>query len=129
MVIQDRKPVKGTKMAGRMGCKWRMQKGLKIWRINTKYNVLFIQGPTIPGPTHCYVRVSDSYLPDYAKAVGKDNHPPFPTFYLSDLKEPLPEDIVDPELHRMSDPTITFEKVEVKKLTKREGAKLAKIKN
>ena len=116
-------------MAGRMGCKWRFQRGLKIWRINTKYNVLYIQGPTIPGPTHCYVRITDSCLPVHADKINKDNHPPFPTFYASDLKEPLPEDLTDKDLHRMSEPTITFEKVEVKKITKREGAKLAKIKN
>ena len=27
------------KMAGKMGCKYRDIKGLKIWRINTKYNM------------------------------------------------------------------------------------------
>ena len=117
-------------MAGRMGYKWRIQRGLKIVKINHKYNIIYIKGPTIPGPTHCYVRISDSCVRNCFREFTKDNHPPFPTFYLTDLKEQqLPEEVADKDLHNMSEPTITFEKVEVKKLTKREGAKLAKIKN
>lgn len=114
-------------MAGRMGCKWKEHKGLRIWRINHKYNILYIQGPIIPGPTHCYVRVVDSCLPEHRDSL-KSNPPPFPTFY-SDEKTKLEEEIVDKELHKLSDPTIKFEAFEAKKIVKREGAKLAKIKN
>jgi large subunit ribosomal protein L3 len=116
------------KMAGRMGQKWRQVLGLKIWRMNTKYNVLYVQGPTIPGPTHCYVRIVDSCLPKNKINLTQENHPPFPTFY-ADESTKLEEDIIHKEVHKFSDSTITFEDFEVKKFTKREGAKLAKIKN
>jgi large subunit ribosomal protein L3 len=127
------------KMAGRMGCKYRDVKGLKIWRINTKYNILYIQGPTIPGPTHCYVRVVDSCLSKNFSRFTAESHPPFPTYFIDDnnnndnneKNKHLRQDynIYDKELHKFSDPTIKFDNFEVKKLTKREGAKLAKIKN
>ena len=125
---RDRRPIKGTKMAGRMGGRWREQKGLKIWRINHKYNILYIHGPTIPGPTHSYVRIVDSCLPMHRELVTKENHPPFPTFYLEEGKL-LPDEEFDKDLHGMSEPTLKFESFEVKKVSKREGAKLAKIKN
>ena len=116
-------------MAGRMGGNWRKILGLKIWRINNKYNILYINGPTIPGPTHCYVRITDSYLPKNQKNFNVESHPPFPTFYLEENKEKLPEEIFHKELHNFSEPTIKFEDFEVKKIVKRDGAKLAKIKN
>ncbi len=112
-----------------MGCKWRMQLGLKVWRINNKYNILYIHGPVIPGPTHCYVRIVDSCLPQARDRVrsGAVPPPPFPTLTL-DEKNALPDEIFDEKLHKMSAPTIKFENVEIKKQPKREGAKLAKIK-
>jgi large subunit ribosomal protein L3 len=116
-------------MAGHMGCKWRELKGLRIFRINTKYNVLYVNGPVMPGPMHCYVRVVDSCLPKHREKITAENHPPFPTFYEDDLKEPLPEEIFDSNLHRFTEPTIDFASFEIKKTVKREGAKLAKIKS
>ena len=115
-------------MAGRMGCKWRQLLGLKIWRINNKYNILYIQGPVIPGPTHSYVRINDSCLPKNREQITQESHPPFPTYY-PDEKEKLPEEVFDKGLHQFNDSTIKFENFEVKKITKREGAKIAKIKN
>lgn len=114
-------------MAGRMGCKWRMQIGLRVWRINNKYNILYIQGATIPGPTHCYVRIGDSCLPENQKQL-RNNPPPFPTFYM-DEKQKIDEETFDPTLYQFTQPTIKFENFEVKTKVKREGAKLAKIKN
>lgn len=117
-------------MPGVLGGLWATQKGLKIWRINYKYNVLYINGPTIPGPTHCYVRITDSCLPKFQKKIlSAENHPPFPTLYLDELKEPLPEEVFDQKLFEFKNPTLKFEDFQVKKQTKREGAKLAKIKN
>lgn len=124
---RDRKPIKGMKMAGHMGCKWRIQFGLKVWRINNKYNILYVQGPVIPGPTHCYVRVVDSGLP-HSREKLRNNPPPFPTLYI-DEKKKLAEEIFDPQLFQFNSPTLKFENVEIKKQVKREGAKLAKIKN
>ncbi len=125
---RDRRPIKGMKMAGRMGCKWRELKGLKILRINAKFNVLYVQGPIMPGPTHCFVRVVDSCLPKNKQQISKDSHPPFPTSYTQLLDKQAGDEVFDPVMHKLSDPTITFEKFEAKKITKREGAKLAKIK-
>ena len=115
-------------MAGKMGHKWRQVLGLKILRINTKYNILYVQGPTIPGPTHCYVRIVDSCLPKNRVNFTKENHPPLPTYYIDDKESKLEDDIFLKDLHKFSEPTIKFEDFEVKKITKREGAKLAKIK-
>ena len=102
--------------------------GLRIFRINTKYNILYIQGPTIPGPNHCYVRINDSCLPKNRENISTESHPPFPTFYPEDVKERLPEDLFFDEIHKFSDPTIKFEDFEFKQIVKRDGAKLAKIK-
>lgn len=116
------------KMAGRMGSNWRQLMGLRIHRINTKYNILYIQGPAIPGPNHCYVRVSDSCLPKNRVNQEAENHPPFPTFYPEDLKEKLSEDLFTSEIHKFSEPTIKFDDFEFKQIVRRDGAKLAKIK-
>lgn len=124
--VKDRKPIKGMKMAGHMGCEWKLQLGLKVWRINNKYNILYVQGPVIPGPTHCFVRIVDSCLPTNQERL-RALPPPFPTL-TSDEKQALPDEIFDPNLHRFDSATIKFEKVEIKKQSKREGAKLAKIK-
>jgi large subunit ribosomal protein L3 len=114
-----------------MGGKWRSLMGLKIWRINHKYNILYVNGPVMPGPTHCYVRVTDSCIPAHRQLITKDNHPPFPTFYMddTDAAKQLPEEEFAKDLHNFSEPSIMFENFEVKKFVKRDGAKLAKIKN
>lgn len=93
----------GTKMPGHMGNRYRVQKGLKIWRINTKYNVLYVSGPAIPGETNSIVYVYDSLLP-----LKKPKNPlPFPT-YLGLSDEAPPEDIYDESVHQFSDPTIVY---------------------
>lgn len=55
-------PFKGKKMAGHMGSERRVLKGLKIWRINTKYNVIWVQGPAVPGAVNSWVYLYDSTL-------------------------------------------------------------------
>lgn len=55
-------PLKGTKMAGHMGSERRVHKGLKVWRINTKYNVMWVHGPGIPGGINSWVYVFDTTL-------------------------------------------------------------------
>lgn len=52
----------GKCMPGHMGREYACARGLKIWRINTKYNVLYVHGPAIPGPVHHYVNVRDSIV-------------------------------------------------------------------
>lgn len=53
-------PWKGKKMPGHMGSERRVLKGLKIWRINTKYNVIWVNGPAVPGTNNSWCYVYDS---------------------------------------------------------------------
>jgi len=94
----------GKKMPGHMGQERRTLLGLRIWRINTKYNVLWVHGPAVPGHVHHYVRIMDSRLPTRKMKTV----PPFPTYYPDDESEPFPEDIYDPAIHVFNEPTLTF---------------------
>ncbi|CAG9771754.1 unnamed protein product [Ceutorhynchus assimilis] len=94
----------GTKMPGHMGNRFRIARGLKIWRINTKYNVLWVSGQAIPGETNSLVYVFDSKLPLRKPTSAL----PFPT-YFEGQNEEAPEDIFDEEVHLFSEPTIVFD--------------------
>lgn len=94
----------GTKMPGHMGNRYRVLKGLKIWRINTKYNVLFVSGQNIPGETNSIVTVYDTILP----LRKPKSAVPFPTL-LSTEGTDIAEDMYDEEVHKFSDPTIMFD--------------------
>lgn len=99
---------KGKKMPGIMGGDWRITKGLKIWRINTKYNILYTS-TGVPGPNHCFVRVYDTVTVKHREDMEENQkHVPMPTFYPDDIQEPLPEDIYDEELFQMSDNSLIF---------------------
>ncbi|KAF5298398.1 hypothetical protein FQR65_LT01176 [Abscondita terminalis] len=94
----------GTKMPGHMGNRYRLAKGLKIWRINTKYNVLWVSGIGIPGATNSLVYIYDTNLP-----LRQPQKPlAFPTYLHLDGN--VDEDIYDESVHKFSDPTIMFEK-------------------
>lgn len=99
---------KGKKMPGHMGMDWKHLRGLKIWRINTKYNVLYVHGPCLPGPTHCYVRVMDTSL-WYRRTQMKESPPVMPTFYSDDALESIPEEIFDEDMFEFKKPTISFD--------------------
>ncbi|CAG0886510.1 unnamed protein product [Darwinula stevensoni] len=94
----------GKKMPGHMGSERRTLRGLKIWRINTKYNVIWVQGPAVPGSTNSYVYIHDTLL----STKKLEESPPFPTHHPHVDKEALPEDLYDEELHAFSDATILF---------------------
>lgn len=96
---------KGKKMPGHMGNDMVMLVGLKIWRINTKYNILYVSGPNVPGPIHGFVRVMDTGL-HYKMNVA--NPPPMPTCYAEDLPEEISEDLFDEDLFQFSLPSITY---------------------
>ncbi|EDW26925.1 GL21036 [Drosophila persimilis] len=66
----------GTKMPGHMGNRWRVLKGLRIWRTKAKYNVMWVQGSSVPGPTGGLVYIYDTILP----LRKLKQAPPFPTF-------------------------------------------------
>lgn len=92
----------GTKMPGHMGNRWRVMRGLKIWRINTKYNVMWVTGSAIPGDTNGVVYIYDTMLPLRKHKTA----PPYPTYFESDAVEP--EDIWYDDVHDFKDPTIQF---------------------
>ncbi|KAL1490467.1 hypothetical protein ABEB36_013155 [Hypothenemus hampei] len=94
----------GTKMPGHMGNRFRVARGLKIWRINTKYNVLYVSGRAIPGETNSIVYVFDTKLP--LKKPMKEL--PFPTYFESENDEIFEEDLFDDEIHIFSSPSITY---------------------
>uniref|UniRef100_A0A8C1QHT2 Large ribosomal subunit protein uL3m n=1 Tax=Cyprinus carpio TaxID=7962 RepID=A0A8C1QHT2_CYPCA len=50
------KVFKGKKMPGRMGNIYDTTHGLKVWRVNTKYNILYVNG-SVPGHRNCLVKV------------------------------------------------------------------------
>lgn len=95
----------GKKLPGHMGNIHRILKGLKVWRVNTKHNVIWVSGPNVPGSTGSYVLIYDCSLP--TRQVTEENHPHFPTFF-QDEEEDLPENLYDEKLHDFSMPSISF---------------------
>ncbi|XP_037935314.1 39S ribosomal protein L3, mitochondrial [Teleopsis dalmanni] len=95
----------GTKLPGHMGNRWRKAKGLRIWRINTKYNVMWVQGFGIPGDVNSLVYIYDTILP-----LRKPNTaPPFPTALREAGSDETNEgDIWHEEVHDFRNESITF---------------------
>uniref|UniRef100_A0A8C9WF81 Large ribosomal subunit protein uL3m n=1 Tax=Scleropages formosus TaxID=113540 RepID=A0A8C9WF81_SCLFO len=96
------KVFKGKKMPGQMGNIYRTTFGLKVWRVNTKYNILYVHG-SVPGHRNCLVKVRDTNLPTHCE---KNQQPPFPT-YFADGDEELPEDLYDEDMFRFGDESIS----------------------
>lgn len=94
----------GQKMPGHMGNRWRIAKGLKIWRINTKYNVLWVQGSGIPGETNELVYLYDTILPLRKHKTA----PAFPTFFEDSNNTTNSDDIWCDEIHDLKEPTIYY---------------------
>ncbi|XP_068221689.1 large ribosomal subunit protein uL3m-like [Palaemon carinicauda] len=94
----------GTKMPGHMGRNPRIIRGVKIWRINTRHNVIWVHGPAIPGEVGNYVNMYDCSLP--TRKITEENHPPFPTFFQDE--EEIEEELYDEALHLFSDKSISF---------------------
>lgn len=90
----------GTRMPGHMGNRYRFSRGLKIWRMNTQYNVLWVTGSAIAGETNSIVYIYDTVLP---LRKPKDALP-YPTSY----EDTQVADIWSDELHCFKDPTIFF---------------------
>ncbi|KAM9187363.1 large ribosomal subunit protein uL3m isoform 1-T1 [Dugong dugon] len=94
----------GTKMPGQMGNRDRTAFGLKVWRINTKHNIIYVNG-SVPGHKNCLVKIRDSNLPahkDFCKNL------PFPTYFPDGDEEELPEDLYDENVFQLSAPSITY---------------------
>ncbi|XP_032678492.1 39S ribosomal protein L3, mitochondrial [Odontomachus brunneus] len=94
----------GTKMPGHMGNRWRVLKGVRILRINTKYNVMWVLGHNIPGETNNYCYIFDTILP----LRKHQTTPYFPTYFPSTTQESLPEEMYADDVHKFVDPTLEF---------------------
>ncbi|KAI0978307.1 hypothetical protein GJ496_002239 [Pomphorhynchus laevis] len=102
-----RRIIAGTKMPGMMGNRLRFLRGLKIWRIDNKNNVIYVQGPCIPGPMHAFVRVHDSTIKSKQCLVTKDSHPPFPTYFPGSDEERQADEF-DKDIHQFGEKSITY---------------------
>jgi large subunit ribosomal protein L3 len=80
----------------------------QILRINTKYNILYVVGGNIPGPTHGYVKILDTYL-NYRKMPLLKNPPQMPTWFSEDAQEPLPEELFDESLFQFTDDSLQLQ--------------------
>ncbi|MEQ2202397.1 hypothetical protein XENOCAPTIV_027904 [Xenoophorus captivus] len=97
------KVFKGKKMPGRMGNTYITAHGLKIWRVNTKYNVLYVHG-TVPGHRNCVLKVRDTVLPSRHSTLLS---PPFPTYFTEEEGD-LDEDLYDENLFIHTEPSLTL---------------------
>ncbi|KAM9307574.1 large ribosomal subunit protein uL3m [Gastrophryne carolinensis] len=93
----------GTKMPGRMGNVYRTSHALKVWRINTKHNIIYVNG-SVPGHSNCLVKITDTKLA--VKQKGFENLP-FPTFF-ADGAEELPEDLYDEEVFQFNEASVKY---------------------
>uniref|UniRef100_A0A8D0A844 Large ribosomal subunit protein uL3m n=1 Tax=Sander lucioperca TaxID=283035 RepID=A0A8D0A844_SANLU len=97
------KVFKGKKMPGMMGNIYITAYGLKIWRVNTKYNVLYVNG-SVPGHRNCVLKVRDTVLPTRSSTLRS---PPFPTYFTEEEGD-LDEDLYDDNLFIQTDPSLTL---------------------
>lgn len=93
---------KGKKMPGQMGNSFDTAFGLKVWRVNNKYNILYVNG-SVPGHKNCLVKVRDTRLPKWA---SQTRNLPFPTFF-RDGDEELPEDLFDTDMFQYGEEDTT----------------------
>lgn len=101
---------KGKKMPGQLGGTNVCTRGLKVLRINTRYNVIYVKG-RFAGHINQFVQIRDTSLFQYQpqddeeakKMIG-----PFPQ-YIPEVEDgPLPEELYDDSVHPLNDPSITF---------------------
>ncbi|XP_056275712.1 39S ribosomal protein L3, mitochondrial [Pseudoliparis swirei] len=97
------KVFKGKKMPGMMGNIFVTAYGLKIWRVNTKYNVLYVHG-SVPGHRNCTLKIKDTSLPTRSSSLLS---PPFPTYFTEEEGD-LDEDLYDDNLFVHTDPSLTL---------------------
>jgi len=107
---------------GLINCLWelpelRWSSILQIWRIDTKYNILYVHGQAVPGPTHCYVRIFDTSL-FYRREAMLQTPPIMPTFFPGDEGENQDEELFDEELFQFNQPSITIADTEKAKKSK-----------
>ena len=94
---------------------------VQIWRINTKYNVIYVHGQGTSGPMHSFARIYDSRIRHHLLETDSPSPPPMPTFYADDTTEPLPEEMFDKDLFQFTEPSIVYsvEDADKKKVKKK----------
>lgn len=97
------KVFKGKKMPGQMGNRYTTAIGLKIWRVNTKHNILYVNG-SVPGHRNCLLKVRDCTLPTRASTLL---NPPFPTYFTEEEGD-LDEDLYDEDMFVHTEPSLTL---------------------
>ncbi|EDO33905.1 predicted protein, partial [Nematostella vectensis] len=90
----------GKKMAGHMGNKNCTLHAVRVHRINTKYNVLYVQGQC-PGPTGGFLKISDAWK-------RHPHAPPFPT-HMDEPEKALEEDLYAENIQRFNEESINYE--------------------
>lgn len=98
------KVFKGKKMPGQMGNYFDTALGLKVWRVNTKANVLYVHG-SVPGHRNCMLKIRDTILPTRRASTL---NPPFPTFF-SEEESDLAEDLYDQDMFVHTDPSLPLD--------------------
>lgn len=106
-------PLKGRRMPGHDGGERIMLRNLRIWRINTKYNLLWLSGGSVPGEIGSYTNIIDS-ISEKNLDILKSNPPPFPTISYEDHIK-LDENLYDPSIHLFEEPSLEFEETEEEK--------------
>ena len=85
-------------------------------RINTKYNVLYVKGPLLPGPPRSYVRILDTFIYPKRKLMN-ENPPPMPTFYPEEDAVPdTPENLYHEKLFSYDDECVSYEDKDLERL-------------
>lgn len=92
----------GKKMAGHVGGRYKTTPPLKIFRINTKFNVLYIRGP-LPGEVGSYLKIKDGRNRDFP-----NEPPPFPTYFDDAVDVIEEEDVYDDRVCPVGCPSLTF---------------------
>lgn len=124
-------PKKGKKLPGHMGSERKTHNGTQILRIDYEKQVIYVKGPSIPGEINSWCYIFDSKI--FGKRPSEANPPPFPTSFPGEKegeKEREKESgiVYHESIHPPDAPTIMFkEDPKEKKIEKRTGAKLAKI--
>ncbi|KAK3727543.1 hypothetical protein QZH41_018646 [Actinostola sp. cb2023] len=96
----------GKRMAGHMGLKNCTLFAVRVHRINTKYDVLYIQGQC-PGPKGGFLKICDAWKKHATP-------PPFPTFF-PDEENPTAEDMYAEYIQPFHDDSIVFEEKKVRR--------------
>uniref|UniRef100_A0A183SZK1 Large ribosomal subunit protein uL3m n=1 Tax=Schistocephalus solidus TaxID=70667 RepID=A0A183SZK1_SCHSO len=116
-----KKVIRGKRMPGVMGNRYRSLRGLQILRMNPRLNLIYLSGPT-PGPVHSFCLLHDSWLMNRQHELV-ENPPPNPTWFPNeeeavkadenqhdtiDYFDDFAEDLYHESIHRYDEPNPTI---------------------